>query len=122
MIHRLLDPAAIYYTTDAMAAAGARPGRYMLGQLMVEVGADQIVRQPGQTNFAGSALRPIEGVRRAAQMLGCSWQDAWRRFSEIPAKFMKLPTDSDWCVVHSDGGKLLSEEVLPRVSPEQRFA
>ncbi len=90
LIHRLLDSSAIYYTTDAMAAAGAGPGRYTLGQLVVEVGTDQIVRQPGQTNFAGSALRPIEGVFRAARMLGCPWQEAWRRSSEVPARWLGL--------------------------------
>lgn len=78
----------IYYTTDAMSAAGAGPGRYRLGAVEVEVGADQIVRQPGQTNFAGSALTPIAGVFRAAQMLNCPWQECWRRFSDVPAQFI----------------------------------
>ena len=90
LIHRLLDPAAISYTTDAMAAAGAGPGQFTLGPLVVEVGDDQIVRQPGQTNFAGSALRPIDGVFRAAAMRGCAWPEAWRSFSEVPARRMGL--------------------------------
>lgn len=81
----------IYYTTDAMAAAGAGPGRYRLGAVEVEVGEDQVVRQPGQTNFAGSALRPVDGVFRAAQMLNCPWQECWRRFSEAPARFIGYP-------------------------------
>jgi N-acetylglucosamine-6-phosphate deacetylase len=88
LLHTLLRDRAIYYTTDAMAAAGAGPGRYRLGPVEVEVGADQIVRQPGQTNFAGSALTPIEGVFSAAKMLNCPWQECWRRFSEVPAKFI----------------------------------
>ncbi|MBI5383361.1 MAG: N-acetylglucosamine-6-phosphate deacetylase [Verrucomicrobia bacterium] len=102
LFHRLLDSAAIYYTTDAMAAAGAGPGRFRLGALEVEVGDDQIVRQPGKTNFAGSALRPIDGVFRAAEMLGCSWQETWRRASESPAKFMGLGEPADWCLVEFD--------------------
>jgi N-acetylglucosamine-6-phosphate deacetylase len=94
----------IYYTTDAMAAAGAGPGRYRLGELELEVGADQIVRQPGKTNFAGSALAPIEGVFRATKMLNCPWQECWRRFSEVPARFMGLENElragaSSFCVV-----------------------
>ena len=88
LLHRWLDPAALCYTTDAMAAASAVPGRYTLGRLQPEVGPDQIVRQPGQSNYAGSALRPVEGVFRASQMLGCSWQETWRRFSEAPARLM----------------------------------
>lgn len=90
LVHRALAPEAIYYTTDAMAAAGAPPGRFTLGRLEVEVGADGIVRQPGRTNFAGSALRPIDGVFRAAEMLRCGWQETWRRFSETPARFLGL--------------------------------
>lgn len=91
LLHRLLDAGRlIYYTTDAMAAAGAGPGRYTLGELEVEVGADQVVRQPGRTNFAGSALTPFEGVFRAAKMLNGPWQECWRRFSEAPAQWVGL--------------------------------
>jgi len=90
IIHRLLGPDSIYYTTDAMSAAGAPPGRYPLGKLELDVGPDQIVRQPGKSLFAGSALRPIEGVFRAAEMLRCQWQDVWRNFSEQPAKLLGL--------------------------------
>lgn len=88
LLHQLLNKRSVYYTTDAMAAAGAGPGRYRLGELELEVGEDQIVRQPGQTNFAGSALRPVDGVFRAAKMLNGSWQECWRRFSEAPAQFI----------------------------------
>lgn len=90
LVHRMLAPDTVYYTTDAMAAAGAPPGRYKLGTLELDVGADQIVRLPGSPNFAGSALRPVDGVFRAAQMLDCPWQETWARASERPAKFMGL--------------------------------
>lgn len=90
LIHRLVDPNSLYYTTDAMAAAGAPPGKYRLGQLELEVGPEQIVRLPGTPNLAGSALTPIEGVRRAAEMLNCDWQDVWPKFSRAPARFMGL--------------------------------
>lgn len=43
-------------TTDAMAAAGAKPGKYSLSNIELEVGLDRIVREPGKTNFAGSAI------------------------------------------------------------------
>ena len=103
LLHRLLD-GPVYYTTDAMAAASAGPGRYRLGELELEVGADQIVRQPGKTNFAGSALRPIDAVFRAAKMLNCPWQECWRRLSDVPAQFMGLPDElrigaKSFCVV-----------------------
>lgn len=89
LLHRVLND-AVFYTTDAMAAAGAGPGRYTIGHLQVEVDADQIVRQPGRTNFAGSALRPVEGVFRAAAMLNCPWPEVWKRFSTAPARLMGL--------------------------------
>jgi N-acetylglucosamine-6-phosphate deacetylase len=91
LIHRIIEPAALYYTTDAMAAAGAGPGRYKLGSLELEVGADQVVRLPGTANFAGSALRPFDGVLRAARMLGCGWRDVWHRGAIAPAILMGLP-------------------------------
>src|SRR5262249_27448287 len=93
LIHRLVDANSIYYTTDAMAAAGSSPGRYSLGRVGVEVGADGIVRQPGKTNFAGSSLRPIDGVFRAAQMLNRPWQEIWNGFSTIPARLMGLDSE-----------------------------
>jgi N-acetylglucosamine-6-phosphate deacetylase len=115
LAHRLLDPRAIYYTSDAMSAAGAPPGTYRLGHLKLEVGADQVVRQPGQALFAGSALRPVEGVFRAAEMLGCSWQEAWLRFSEAPARLLGLPwglavgQPAEFCVVTVEAGNRLKE-------------
>jgi N-acetylglucosamine-6-phosphate deacetylase len=90
LIHRTLNPDLIYYTTDAMSAAGAPPGRYKLGKLELDVGPDQVVRQPGKPLFAGSALRPVDGVFRAAEMLGCSWRETWARLSVVPAKLVGL--------------------------------
>ncbi|MBL6763831.1 MAG: N-acetylglucosamine-6-phosphate deacetylase [Verrucomicrobiae bacterium] len=90
LIHRALPAGRIYYTSDAMAAGGAPPGRYTIGKIEVEVGADEVVRMPGATNFAGSALRPIEGVRRAARMLGVSWREVWDAFSVRPAALVAL--------------------------------
>ena len=109
LTHRILPTQSIFYTSDAMSAAGAPPGRYKLGKLEVEVGADQVVRQPGNQLFAGSALRPIEGVFRAAEMLGCSWQEVWPRFSQVPAGLMSLPCElqvqqpADFCLLRLAG-------------------
>jgi N-acetylglucosamine-6-phosphate deacetylase len=118
LIHRVLGADSIFYTTDAMSAAGMPPGRYKLGPLELEVGADQIVRQPGKPLFAGSALRPIEGVFRAAEMLGCQWQDVWPRFSVAPAKLIGLRNDlavgepADFCVLKVDDTQRLLDVKL----------
>ena len=72
----------ILFTTDAMAAAGAGPGRYTLAHLAVEVAADGVPRQPGGSGFAGSSLTPDEGVRRTAAFLGFSEAEAARLWSD----------------------------------------
>jgi N-acetylglucosamine-6-phosphate deacetylase len=125
LIHRVLGPGSVCHTTDAMSAAGAPPGRYKLGHLEIEVGPDQIVWQPGRSNLAGSALRPVDGVFRAARMLGRRWQEVWDWSSCTPASWMRLPTGlepgqpADFCVLETSGdGKLV--EVL--VSGRARWA
>jgi N-acetylglucosamine-6-phosphate deacetylase len=89
-IHKAMPRENIYYTTDAMSAAGAPPGRYTVGRIELEVGEDKVVRMPGQTNFAGSALSPIDGIRRSAKMLGCSWREVWDFMSTNAAGLMGL--------------------------------
>lgn len=120
LMHKVLPASSIYYTTDAMAAAGAPPGRYTVGSLEVEVGADQVVRQPGKTNFAGSALRPIDGVFRAARMLDRPWPEVWDSFSVRPAAFVGLPTGLEigqpvhFCLVKiREHDQLAALEVFP---------
>jgi N-acetylglucosamine-6-phosphate deacetylase len=66
---RAKPPGKAFFTTDAMAAAGAPPGIYSLGPLELEVGGDRIVRLPGRPQFAGSALTPPEAVANAARWL-----------------------------------------------------
>jgi N-acetylglucosamine-6-phosphate deacetylase len=117
-MHRALPLERIYYTTDAMSAAGAPPGRYTIGTIELEVGADQIVRQPGKPNFAGSALKPIDGITRAAAMLGKSWREVWPHFSERPAQLMGLRNEiavgqpADFCVVKTGpDGTLLEARI-----------
>ena len=105
LMHRALPADAVFYISDAMSAAGMPPGRYKLGKMELEVGADQVVRQPGKPLFAGSALRPLDGVSRAAEMLGCPWQEAWHRFSTVPAAVVGLRNElavgdpADFCVI-----------------------
>ncbi len=88
LAHRVMERERIYYTTDAMAAAGAPPGRYSIGRVEVEVGADRVVRLPGSQHFAGSSLTPIEAPFFAGQMRDVMWQDCWDPISVVPARFM----------------------------------
>lgn len=90
LVHRLVERERIYYTTDAMSAAGAPPGRYSIGRLELEVGEDRVVRLPGSPNFAGSSLTPVEAPFFAGQMRDVMWQDCWDHISRFPARFMGL--------------------------------
>jgi N-acetylglucosamine-6-phosphate deacetylase len=120
-VHRALPSERIYYTTDAMSAAGAPPGRYTIGSIELEVGADQIVRQPGKPNFAGSALRPIDGITRAAAMLGQSWREVWPHFSQRPAELMAIRNElaagqpADFCVLRAGANGEITAVELPTV-------
>jgi N-acetylglucosamine-6-phosphate deacetylase len=66
----------VLFTTDCMAAAGAPPGRYSLGALTVEVGADGVVREPGKPNFAGSSLTMDRAVANVSAFLGWTPEEA----------------------------------------------
>lgn len=66
----------VLFTTDCMAAAGAAPGRYTLGALAIEVGADRVVREPGKPNFAGSSLCMDEAAENVKNFLGWSHEKA----------------------------------------------
>jgi N-acetylglucosamine-6-phosphate deacetylase len=91
ILHRLLPADSVFYVTDAMAAAGAPPGRYRLGRLELEIGDDRVVRLPGTQQFAGSALEPLDAARRAARMRGCPWTQTWPHMSRIPCRLLNLP-------------------------------
>jgi N-acetylglucosamine-6-phosphate deacetylase len=111
LLHRALGRERILYVSDATAAAAASPGNYTLGHLQIQAGSDQIVRRPGKPNFAGSALRPIDGVFRAAKMLGVSWRDVWDGYSVRPAAMaglavaLKPGAPADFCLLELDASQ-----------------
>jgi len=79
----------VILTTDAMAAAGAPPGRYTLGDTEVE-SRDGAVRKPGRPNLAGSALSPDAGVANATRWLGISPLEARALFSTRVAELFDV--------------------------------
>ena len=86
---RAKPPGKTVLTTDAMAAAAAPPGRYMLGGIEVE-SRDGFVRQPDRENLAGSSLTPDRGVRNAAEWLGISTAEARALFSTRAASLFSI--------------------------------
>lgn len=72
--------------SDAMAGAGAVPGRYRLNNLQLEVGADRIVREPGKTNFAGSAIDMGRSYKHLITEIGLTEALAQRLTYENPLK------------------------------------
>lgn len=92
---RAKPPGKVLFTTDCMTAAGSPPGRYTVGRMTVEVGADGIARQPGGGGmFAGSTLTPEDGVKRVAEYLHLPLDEACRLWSDAPAAAfgVKLPS------------------------------
>lgn len=94
---RAKPPGRVLFTTDAMAGAGAGPGRYHIGRHAIDVGADGIARNPGGTGFAGSTLTPDDGVRRCAAYLGISAAESAKLWSTAAAAAfgVTLPSSSD---------------------------
>ncbi len=128
LIHRLVEAERIAYVTDAMSAAGAPPGRYRLGDVETDVGSDGIVRLPGTGNLAGSALRPIIGVFRAAAMLGCGWAEAWAGFSRRPAEWAGLTwpweygvNEPDFCLVEEPAPGVTAVTTFVEGRPRRRW-
>lgn len=83
--YRAKPAGRVLFTTDAIAAAGAPPGRYHLSGLEVTVGDDGIVRGPNG-GFAGSSLTPQRGVELTSQYLGLDPVEARRLWSTAAAQ------------------------------------
>ena len=76
--------------TDASSPAGAKPGRYKLGDQEVDLTADQRVVLAGQTRLAGSALRMDAGVSNLMRICGLPLSDAIRMATVNPAIVGKI--------------------------------
>lgn len=78
--------------TDAVAPAGCRPGRYVLGEIEVELMPDDRVVlagetvPAGETRLAGSALRMDQGVGNLMRLAGLSLREAVATATQNPAR------------------------------------
>jgi N-acetylglucosamine-6-phosphate deacetylase len=77
--------------TDASTPAGARPGRYRLGEQDVELTPEGRVVLAGTDRLAGSALRMDRGVDNLMRLAGLSLRDAIRMATTNAAKAGAVP-------------------------------
>lgn len=76
----------VILVTDAMAAAAAPPGKYRLGEVLVEVGPDGYVRLPGTPYLAGSALTMDRAVENVSRFAGISLDEAIQLATRQPRR------------------------------------
>ncbi len=88
LIHKVKNE--IIYISDAISGAGAPPGVYNLGDIEITVDDNGVIWNPTKTGYAGSSLRPFDGILKAMKMLNCNWQNLWERYSELPAEFLGI--------------------------------
>lgn len=72
--------------TDAVMPAMSKPGRYMLGEVEVELHEDGSVRMAGGTRLAGSSLRMDRAVGNVMKLAGLSLAEAVTMATTNPAR------------------------------------
>jgi N-acetylglucosamine-6-phosphate deacetylase len=102
--------------TDATAAAGSVPGRYRIGGIECELGADGRVSLAGTPFLAGSSLTLDQAVANTVRFTGLPIDTVIPMASTIPARYLGTTTtgtvtadwDPDRCVLRilgSDEGQ-----------------
>jgi len=72
--------------TDAVMPAMCKPGRYMLGEVEVDLHGDESVRMAGGTRLAGSSLRMDRGVGNLMKLAGLTLAEAVTMATTNPAR------------------------------------
>lgn len=76
--------------TDAAAPAGAKPGRYRLGELNVDLTQDERVVLAGTQKLAGSALRMNRAIENLMQIASVPPGEALQTATLNPARLIRL--------------------------------
>lgn len=109
---RAKKPERAILVTDAIAAAGCRPGFYMLGETEVELSADGRVAAPGALNLAGSALAMHTAVANVVRFTGLPITEVLPMASTLPARYLGMEplgiVSADWDV----GNRLLQVDAV----------
>ena len=85
---RAKGPGRAILVTDAVAAAGAPPGRYAFAGMAVDGDPDGSVRLPGPRTLAGSALTLDRAVRNLVEWRIADWPEAVAMASDAPAALL----------------------------------
>ena len=85
---RAKGPGRAILVTDAVAAAGAPPGRYAFAGMAIDGDPDGSVRLPGARTLAGSALTLDRAVRNLVEWGIADWPEAVAMASEAPAALL----------------------------------
>ena len=85
---RAKQPSRTILVTDAIAAAGCRPGFYTIGEARVELDAAGRVAAPDAANLAGSALSMHDAVANTVRFAGLSLSEVLPMASTTPARYL----------------------------------
>jgi N-acetylglucosamine-6-phosphate deacetylase len=100
--------------TDAMAAAGCAPGRYKIGAVDCELGADGRVALPGTPYLAGSSLTMDRAIANTVRFTGLPLQEVIPMASTNAASIVGMTTAgiviADW---DANAGELHVRGVTP---------
>ena len=88
LVWKLTGPGRVTLVSDAMAALGMPPGRYLLGHLEVIVD-ETSARLPNGT-LAGSILDHPQALRNLMAFTGCALEDALTCLTSTPADLLGM--------------------------------
>ncbi len=102
---RAKSPERTILVTDAMAAAGCKPGHYRLGDADIDVGADGRVSLRGTPYLAGSAVTMPEAVANTVRFTGLPLNEVLPMATTTPAEYIGISTagtvTAEWDAVGS---------------------
>ncbi|MGE5123446.1 MAG: N-acetylglucosamine-6-phosphate deacetylase [Acidobacteriaceae bacterium] len=89
---KMLGAGRMSLVTDAMAALGMPPGRYMLGSQSVIVDGTYARLEDGR--LAGSLLSLDQAMRNLVEFSGASLHEALLTITQVPARLLQLEASS----------------------------
>ena len=107
--------------TDAAAPAGAAAGRYRLGELDVELTADDRVVLMGTRKLAGSSLRMNDAIANLMGIGGVSLRDAVRTATTNPARLIGLKGRTEGLNAGDRGDVVVFRQKAPPVATSGTF-